>query len=91
MRRSGSLKILEYSSLALPSLRSLATKINTLLAYLLIGGIVGGGAMTVTVTFVVTPAPAQPLVNGKLPLIVVPTPDEGSILMSDAGVAVPPS
>jgi len=31
MRRSGSLKILEYSSLALPSLRSLATKINTLL------------------------------------------------------------
>ena len=27
---------------------------------MLIGGIVGGGAMTVTVTFVVTPAPDQP-------------------------------
>ena len=56
-----------------------------------IGGAVIGGAMTVTVTFVVTPAPDHPFVNGKGLPTVVATPVVGSIETSEGGVFTPPS
>lgn len=55
------------------------------------GFCVGGGATTVTVTFDVTPAPDQPLVNGKVGPTTVATPEVVSICRSDAGAFVPPS
>jgi hypothetical protein len=60
------------------------------------GGAVIGGATTVTVTVVVTPAPDHPFVKGKLVpdtgvATPCPAPAVVPICTSDAGVFTPPS